>query len=428
MGGAGAYYAGLAALMSKARDLIGSPLEVNLRKYIRTPAYEDRIAFVERFHEDFRRIVDAYAGKHKVYVFIDDMDRCEIPKAADLMQALNLLIADDPRLIFIVGMDREKVAAGLAVKYEKLLPFLMPAASTGTPDAWESALRRFGRAYGYSFLEKFIQLPFQVPAPFPGDMGRFLWPGAPPLPALVPEKSAAPAVSLPTNSADSEARAAGRLGEASPLISTMPIQKPDFETERERQNQAHLRFGKDSDAVRRAALMVAPVLDYNPRRIKQFVNLFRLKAYIADALGLLSDEKERPPVTLEQLAKFVAAGLAWAPLLATLDEHPKLLAHLAEVAEGKLEESKLDFVERCWWEEPKLQSLLRFGCFAQEGDPLAEGWRYSLAEVDMEKLLRVCPQVSPAATESTHRSPFRANLSESSGATLFAENSRRSWL
>jgi len=40
------------------------------------------------------------------------------------MQAMNLMIADDPSVIFILGMDREKVAASLAVKYENILRYL----------------------------------------------------------------------------------------------------------------------------------------------------------------------------------------------------------------------------------------------------------------------------------------------------------------
>jgi hypothetical protein len=75
------------------------------------------------------------------------------------MQGLNMMISDSPRLIFIIGMDREKVAAGVAAKYKELLPFLNPDNGVlNTPDSLRQA-----RNFGYSFLEKFIQLSFQVP-------------------------------------------------------------------------------------------------------------------------------------------------------------------------------------------------------------------------------------------------------------------------
>ena len=43
-------------------------------------------------------LLSATPERNKVFVFIDDLDRCEVPKAADLMQALNLMISNDPHL------------------------------------------------------------------------------------------------------------------------------------------------------------------------------------------------------------------------------------------------------------------------------------------------------------------------------------------
>ena len=40
------------------------------------------------------------------------------------MQAINLMIADDPPVVFILGMDRQKIAASLAVKYESIVAYL----------------------------------------------------------------------------------------------------------------------------------------------------------------------------------------------------------------------------------------------------------------------------------------------------------------
>ena len=51
--------------------------------------------------------------------------------------------------------------------------------------------------------------------------------------------------------------------------------------------------------------MVAPALESNPRRLKQFVNLFRLRAYIAGEIGAF-DEVGGRTLTLPQLGKFVA--------------------------------------------------------------------------------------------------------------------------
>src|SRR5260370_20070925 len=160
VGGNAAYFAVVLTIWLKLKDVVGNPLEINLKKYLRSPDYEGRVAFVEQFHADFKKIVDAYAGKEKVFVFIDDLDRCEVPKAAELMKAVNLLIADDPRLIFILGMDRDKVAAGLAVKDEKKLPYLSPESQATNNEP--PAERRLCPDLPQNFLPKLIQLPFHL--------------------------------------------------------------------------------------------------------------------------------------------------------------------------------------------------------------------------------------------------------------------------
>lgn len=140
--------------------VFGNPLNVDLKKYISSPDYENRTTFVDKFHEDFNKIIDCYVTTKKVFVFIDDLDRCEIPKAADLMQSLNLMISNNPRLVFVIGMDRMKVAAGLAAKYERLFPYLF-AEKSSNPE--KNGYSYDGLEYGYEFIEKFIQVPFQVP-------------------------------------------------------------------------------------------------------------------------------------------------------------------------------------------------------------------------------------------------------------------------
>ena len=410
LGGGAASLAVIAIAFLKIKELLGSPLEIGLRKYLRSPDYQDRVAFVERFHEDFDRIVKAYAGDRKVYVFIDDLDRCEIPKAADLMQALNLLIADDPRLIFIVGMDREKVAAGLAVKYEKLLPYLMTQDTSVSPDpsgplpspepqgsrpSLEAATRRFGLEYGYSFLEKFIQLPFRVPAPQPDDLGRFLTTISPESPsAETPagngREPAATAASggTPQPGGAGETRAGGDGQSAAPA---KPRVAPEVAAAR--RERVRIKFGADSAAVRTVALMVAPALENNPRRLKQFVNLFRLKAYVANETGLFDELSGRAQLTFEQLAKFVAVGLAWPALLADLDEDSTLLARLEGSATGRLTLTQDDEWARRWAGRRRLNALLRYGCVAEEEIQEDNSGRYGFADVNVEALLRVSPRV-----------------------------------
>jgi len=370
LGGLGAYAAGVISLALKLKGVVGNPLEINLRKYLQSPDYEGHVAFVESFHEDFRRIVDAYGGKRKVYVFIDDLDRCEVPKAADLMQALNLLITDDQRLVFIIGMDRAKIAAGLAVKYEKLLPYLV---QNGV-DEKGNVDPQFGLDYGYTFIEKFVQLPFRVPNPKLDNLRQFLstMSGSPGTPLSNPVDRS----SLPPQSVGSEKP-------QEPLPGTSKLAE-----QAERREKLSVKLRGDSLEVEEAALIAAPALDNNPRRLKQFVNLFRLRAYIASETGAFVG------VTFSQLAKFVAISLAWPGLLTDFVEKPDLLPALQRVALGEDKEASA-WEKRPggrWFNQPALIALLRQGCDVHRVLPLPPD-PYNLAHADLELLLSVSPRV-----------------------------------
>src|SRR4029077_1995705 len=119
------------------------------------------------FDDDFRKVLSTYVGKgERIYVFIDDLDRCEIPKAADLMQALNLLMSTgESQFTFILGLDRTMVAASLAAKYERVLPYLPGYGNGSSSQKIE---------YGYAFLEKFVQVPFRIPRPGQDSLRHFL--------------------------------------------------------------------------------------------------------------------------------------------------------------------------------------------------------------------------------------------------------------
>ena len=110
--------------VKQATKIVGNPLNSELKKHFKTLDYTEKVAFIEKFHRDFTKS-RAYAGQARVFVFVDDLDRCEIATAAELLQALNLMMGEDTPIIFILGIDRFKVAAGLAARAATVLPYLM---------------------------------------------------------------------------------------------------------------------------------------------------------------------------------------------------------------------------------------------------------------------------------------------------------------
>jgi hypothetical protein len=342
-------------LIRKVSDVIGNPLQVQLTKYIQDPKYETRAAFVETFHADFDLLVRTYAEGRRVFVFIDDLDRCEVPKAAELMQALNLLISESAPVFYVLGLDREKIAAGLAAKYEKLLPYLSGDASS------KGSVGTVGAEFGYAYLEKFIQIPFLVPQPAERDIDKLL-------DSLAPQAETKPVASGPPAQVD-----------AGLLVS----------------------LSTDSRAVREVVKMVAPSFDYNPRRLKQFVNLFRLRALLASQTGLFgSPRSEFASLTFEQLGKLVAITLRWPLLLVDVLAKPDLLAVLQAYAwqpsslrapgEVSPREPGVEF----WVSKRHLMELISFPLSQGQapGDP--DMARYGLHRVDMARFLQVSPMVT----------------------------------
>ena len=400
---AGAGFVGVLAVagifVKKVSEIVGNPLKIELRRYLSEPDYSGHVAFAEQFHRDFALIVQAYAKSGRVFVFIDDLDRCEVPKAAELVQAMHVLMASESKqLIFVLAIDRDIVAAALAAKYESLIPYLaaMRSSDPGIGDGRDAAslLRkaRVGLDYGHDFLEKLIQLPFRVPEPAPENIDRLL------------------------DSLDFAS-----VTRAEPAASEVPARVIEVVD------------GADSLRVRAIVTALAPALEYNPRRIKQFVSMLRLQAYIAGATGLIaehqggSDDAIRKQVTLEQLGKFVAISLRWPRLVADIEADRTLLAKLQRYSwlnpDARREQTLQPSLAR-WAGDDALIEFLRRGEAA--GNDIELG-PYRLDTVDVNTLLRVSPP--RAAEKLADASPPAASAlgeDEFPGVNAFPDAGERS--
>ncbi|NEP38348.1 MAG: hypothetical protein F6K35_03355 [Okeania sp. SIO2H7] len=376
---------------------------MDLTQYLESPDYKKEAAFIEEFHEDFSKIVSAYVGKdEKIYVFIDDLDRCELGKAADLLQGINMMISDDPNLIFILGMDREKVAASITFKQKDVIPFLASIAQEN--QKWENRNDRSIKQvdYGFSFLEKFVQLSFSVPESSPDTLNNFL------------EKVSGSQIKIesdeekyffgiphsfitknfnrlfsPKKEAESEVRESPILEQNSEFEETelsypeLPI-FPVIEKDLEPENLANL------------IEIVAPFFDNNPRRLKQYVNALTLKTYIAYySIGVTF--AERQTITIEQMGKFTALTLKYPRLLVELKNNNQLLAELEKSAIDQSPESNNSIMplkdkgNANYWinNYPKIQQLLCSKMKSNNNDYIFENGA-------VKKLLQVLPEgISP---------------------------------
>lgn len=382
LGGATGFFVAAGALVTLWKKFFGnvkSPLEIDLRKYLQRPDYEAKLSFIERFQDDMKKVVEHYLPDgRRVFVFIDDLDRCELPQAAELMRAINLMLGDTGPLVFVIGMDREKVAAALAVKNEKLLPFLsidapQPAAEAALADS----LR--GIFFGYEFIEKFIQIPFAVPEPSELNLDKFLQSLAPPKAAAATTAAASQAPAAPQPQAP-----AAPAGEQAPPTPPVPLHEFVRPLEEESANLLEI------------ARRVAPALGNNPRRVKQFVNLFRLRVVIAFRTGVFVAPENTPPeqqITLEKIAKFIVIELRWPLLIAHAEIEPALLGILERMAGGEELPKELKSYRAVYWTRfAELMTLLRVG-----RDETASAADWTIGKLDLSKLTKVSVKKTPQA-------------------------------
>jgi len=232
---------------------------------------------------------------------------------------LNVMLPDDSKIITVLGIDREKVAAGIAIRQERILPLVAaPEGSSSTqPYDPEKALE-----FGYSFLEKFVQLPFRIPRASEPELEDYFDKllGAAPVPAESPPPARADRLQP--------------LASRPELVVTRPVSAQSPLRAKSPQTKAALaEVKRDSPRVRDMLRMVAPALDRNPRRLVQFLNLFRLQAYIAGETELFDQSGEGwEPLTLERLGKLTAISLRWSSLLPELSQYPDLMRSLEKAA------------------------------------------------------------------------------------------------
>lgn len=384
---------GLLLKLTDSLKRIPSIFQSNLNRFFNEKNYEERLCALENTHRDFAFITRHYAGNKKIAVFIDDLDRCAVPKAAELLQAIQLILSSSvedykahkkeqsaPKLIFILGIDREKVAAGVTVKYEKLLSYLF--AKEEYKNSSEEEINRKGLCFGHEFIEKFIDVPFRLPKPCKETCIHLVTEKkSPPKSSdtVTEKKQKSPkktennitGTSQTTDQDPSNDRA------AEPLPSDP---QPTKEKEQEEKKLFEASIDYDSDLMQEMIPMTAELLDNNPRRVKHFVNLFRLYAWIHRR------HFNRKDFTLQQLAKVIALSLIHPQLFKELEEKPSLLKEIKRHFNN--EETTDKKTTLAWTEKEDVKAIFRY---APKTASTEAGNIYDLEAFNTEKLFYCNP-------------------------------------
>ena len=116
----------------------------------RSMDFVEHIGFLERFRDQFARIVAAIPSESgRIVVFIDDLDRCPPDKALQVLDAIKAFV-DVPGCIFVLGLDLAVIQKAVEAKY-----------------ANDGVAQR-------EYLAKTVQLGFHLPPLTEADFARYL--------------------------------------------------------------------------------------------------------------------------------------------------------------------------------------------------------------------------------------------------------------
>lgn len=271
------------------------PFTVEINNLFRRPNYKNLQGSFSKFDGAFRIIVNSIINKgfDPLFIFIDDLDRASPNMVVETFEAINLLLETD-HCVFFIGMDSKVIAANIEAKYDQIKKKI---------DGDSTDL-----SFGYKFLEKLIQINFRLPKANQDRLDHFIERNLlNEIDSESGENQEGTKKSISSNNAESDNRT-----DIEELLSRI------------KERKRRIRKFEDSDDIGKAVKLVLPYLNANPRLIKRFINLFRLKVYIVINRDLI----ETDHINIYNLARVILIEILYPEVL---DDPSGLLEDFTEI-------------------------------------------------------------------------------------------------
>jgi predicted KAP-like P-loop ATPase len=106
----------------KSKPLLEQERVEKLASVLERKTVERRVLQVESIEQllaDFQRLIKQLTdGDRRVFVFVDDLDRCLPESALQIFESIKLFM-DAPGCCYVVALDRDVIRKGLAVRYAR---------------------------------------------------------------------------------------------------------------------------------------------------------------------------------------------------------------------------------------------------------------------------------------------------------------------
>lgn len=275
----------LASLLAVAALYIGfaKKLGLNLLDYLEKTDFKDKIGTLSQFEGEMRRLTEAIPPNMKVVVFVDDLDRCKGPVLGEIVEALQL--ADVSKsCIFVLGMDLNIVANVIERERQELAQSV------------DSGNGKLEHGSGYKFLEKIIQARLSLPDYGPEEMAELI------ASAMQPDRAVG--AGLEGAKPDFQKDGATRL----PVDDEQGVAESGLDQNGSPDPAPVIEQIRDSSLVIRLATHYGSGHFENPRRLKRFINGFRLQTYLAASNRTDAEQVDR-------LARLLVLAEKWPALL-----------------------------------------------------------------------------------------------------------------
>jgi len=133
---------------------------------------EAQTSFRMRFAKEFADVTRALGEKHRLVIFVDDLDRCKPANVAEMMEAINYVTVAG-ECAFVLGLETEAVRAALGLSFSAMAQEVEPGTpANSSPDAAKTVAqedsakveRRKRAEFARRYVEKLINIEMNVPA------------------------------------------------------------------------------------------------------------------------------------------------------------------------------------------------------------------------------------------------------------------------
>jgi len=153
---------GVSPMVAAIRGVFGFNTDVDLSKVVdkgQNQSTRQRIESMEEFKSILRGLFSGEA--RRVFVFVDDLDRCMPDAALDLLEAIKIFLQSTP-CVFVVAADEALIGQGLRMRFRDVV------------DPGSGDVNAFMNKKGREYFEKIIQLPVHLPRPGANEIHRFI--------------------------------------------------------------------------------------------------------------------------------------------------------------------------------------------------------------------------------------------------------------